>query len=52
MQLSKKNKTNMTTTFSIEHDKFWQLLFFTPDMMIINLLVDTKCVEFEEQYKW
>ena len=40
------------TTFSIEHDKFWEVLFFTPDMMIINLLVDTKCVEFEDQRKW
>jgi hypothetical protein len=46
-----KNETNTTTTFTIEHDKFEQLLFFTANMTFINLLVNTLCVEFSDQLK-
>jgi len=46
-----KNEMNMTITFNIEHDKFCQLLFFTANMMFINLLVKTLCVEFYDQLK-
>jgi hypothetical protein len=35
-----KNDTNMTTAFTTEHDKFYQLLFFTAHMIFINLLVN------------
>ena len=41
----------MTITFNTEHDKFYQLLFFTENMMFINLLVNTPCVEFYDQLK-
>ena len=39
----------MTTTFNIDQNK--ELLFFTLDMMIINLLLNTICVEFGDQLK-
>jgi hypothetical protein len=39
----------MTITFNIEHDKFYQLLFFTANMMFTNALVKTLCVEFYDQ---
>jgi len=38
-----KNETNMIITFTIKHDKFYELLFFTPNMMFIRLLVETMC---------
>jgi len=36
----------MTITFNTEHDKFYQLLFFTENMMFINLLVNTPVLNF------
>jgi len=46
-----KNETNMTITFTIKHDKFYELLFFTPNMIFIRLLVEKLCVEFYDQLK-
>jgi len=46
-----KNEMNMTITFNTEHDKFYQLLFLTANMMFIKLLVKTVCVEFYDQLK-
>jgi len=46
-----KNETNITTTFTTEHDKFYQLLFFTAHMMFINLLVNKLYFEFYDQLK-
>jgi len=34
-----ENDTNMTTTFPIEHDKFYQVLFFTADMIFMKSLL-------------
>ena len=46
MQLSKQKWNKYDNTFSIEDEKFQQLLFFTANMMFINLLVNTLHVEF------
>jgi hypothetical protein len=41
-----KNKNETNTSFTIDHDKFQQLLFFTANMMFINLLENKLCSNF------
>ena len=41
-----KNETNTNITFTINRDKFQQLLFLTADIMFINLLENKLCFEF------
>ena len=44
------NETNITTTFIINHEKFWKWLFFITYTKFVNLVANTICVEFLKFY--